>query len=188
LFHHRYSVPIVARLYRFGPQTFATLAANMSASRDTLTDTLAKLEANGVIERLPPRRPRPRYALTTLGHRVGATCIPLVELVTEMPEVRSAALKKWPMLVCVALGRGATRYNETKAALPGITARALALALKDLALAGMVERIVEDGYPPSPVYVLSAKGQRFFPALDELCRACEAAVSGLATVPASSTT
>lgn len=171
-------MPIVARLYRFGPQTFATMAANMSASRDTLTDTLAKLEANGVIERLPGRRPRPQYALTTLGQQVGATCIPLVELVTEMPEVRAAALKKWPMLVCVALGRGATRYNETKAALPGITARALALALKDLALAGMVERTIEDGYPPAPTYVLSRKGERFFPALDALCRAADAAVSG----------
>jgi DNA-binding HxlR family transcriptional regulator len=95
-----------------------------------------------------------------------------------MPEVLPAALKKWPMLVCVALGRGATRYNETKAALPGITARALALALKDLALAGMVERTVEDGYPPAPTYMLSAKGQLFFPAIDALCRACDAAVSG----------
>ena len=179
-------MPIVARLHALGPQTFAALAANMTASRDTLTDTLAKLEANGVIEKSYAGR-NSGYALSEVGQRVGAICLSLVDLVVEMPEVREAALKKWPMLVCVALGRGATRYNETKAALPGITARALALALKDLASAGMVERSIEDGYPPAPNYVLSAKGQRFFPPLDALCSAVDDAVAPVGPPAASAT-
>lgn len=173
LFHHRWSVPIVAALYRAGPQPFAYLAANLSASRDTLTDTLAKLEANGVVER-QPRGKKTLYALSPLGERVGAACVDLVELIRDT-DVLPVALKKWPMLVAVALGRGARRYNEAKAALPGVTARALALALKDLQSVGMLDRTIVDGYPPSPAYELSAKGQALFPALDALCIACDAA-------------
>jgi DNA-binding HxlR family transcriptional regulator len=164
----------VARLYRDGPQPFATLAGALAASRDTLTETLAKLEANGVIERQRAGK-KTVYTLTTLGTRVGAACVPLVELVGDS-DLLPVALKKWPMLVAVAVGRGATRYNEAKAALPGITARALALALKDLQSVGLVDRTVDHGYPPAPNYVLSARGRTLFPALDALCRACEAAV------------
>jgi len=171
-------VPIVARLYRDGPQTFAALAGALAASRDTLTETLAKLEANGVVERQHPGK-KTIYSLTELGNAVGATCIPLVELIANT-DVFPIALKKWPMLVAVALGRGATRYNEAKAALPGITARALALALKDLQAVGLIERTVDQGYPPAPNYELSEKGQRFFGPLDDLCRACETAVAAQA--------
>lgn len=174
LFHHRWSVPIVARLFLDGPQPFAALAAKLAASRDTLTETLAKLEANGVIARDRPGK-KTVYSLTPLGMEVGAACVPLVELVGGT-DILPIALKKWPMLVAVALGRGATRYNEAKAALPGITARALALALKDLQNVDLVERTVDHGYPPAPNYVLSERGRTLFPALDALCRACEAAL------------
>ena len=149
----------------------------MAASRDTLTDTLAKLEANGVIERVPPRRPKPQYALTALGQAVGAHCQKLVDMVNDNQDVFPVALKKWPMLVVVALGRGATRYNEAKAALPGITARALALALKDLQGIDLIQRTVEHTYPPAPTYVLSARGRYFFGPLDELCQAAAAATA-----------
>jgi DNA-binding HxlR family transcriptional regulator len=164
----------VARLYGDGAQTFATLAGELAASRDTLSETLSKLEANGVIERQHPGK-KTVYALTELGREVGASCIPLVELVVQ-GDLLTVALKKWPMLVAVALGRGATRYNEAKAALPGITARALALALKDLQSVGLIERTIDHGYPPAPNYELSARGKEFFPSLDALCRACEAAL------------
>lgn len=173
LFHHRWSVPIVAALYEGVPLTFATLAARLPASRDTLTDTLAKLEANGVIARRHQGK-KTLYQLTALGGAVGAACVPLVDLIGRS-DVLDLALKKWPMMVVVALGRGATRYNETKAALPGITARALAIALKELQAAGMVTRTVDEGYPPTPTYVLADKAKPFFLPLDELCRACDGA-------------
>lgn len=164
-------MPIVATLYRDGPLTFASLAGRMAASRDTLADTLAKLEGNGVVERQHPGK-RTVYALTPLGLRVGEKCLPMTALVAETGTL-DIALKKWPMLVLTALGRGAKRYNEAKAALPGITARALAIALKDLQAAGLIDRTVEEGYPPAPLYVLSQLGERFFPPLDALCSAAE---------------
>ena len=166
-------MPIVARLYLSGPLTFAALAGRMAASRDTLTDTLAKLDSNGVVERQHAGH-RTVYTLTPLGMRVGEKCVPMVELVARTG-TRDVALKKWPMLVLTALGRGAKRYNEAKTALPGITARALAIALKDLQAAGLIDRTIDEGYPPAPLYVLSPLGQEFFPPLDELCSACESA-------------
>ncbi|MBK7328484.1 MAG: winged helix-turn-helix transcriptional regulator [Dehalococcoidia bacterium] len=168
-------MPIVALLYGSGCQPFSELAGRLSASRDTLTDTLSKLEASGVVARQHPGR-KTMYVLTPLGEKVGAECVPLVQLIANT-DVFAIALKKWPMLVAVALGRGARRYGEARAALPGITARALAMALKDLEAAGVVERTVESGYPPAPAYELSPKGMAFFPALDALCHACESAVA-----------
>jgi DNA-binding HxlR family transcriptional regulator len=181
LFHHRWSVPIVAVLYRDGPMPFGSLAGALPASRDTITETLVKLEANGVIVREHAER-RARYALTPLGLDVGSACVPLLKLVGET-DLRAVGLKKWPLLVAVALGRGAERYNEAKAALPGITARALALALKDLESVGLVNRTVEHGYPPSPNYQLTQRGRDLFPALNALCVACELALEAHESAP-----
>jgi DNA-binding HxlR family transcriptional regulator len=167
LFHYRWSVPIVAYLHREGPCRFADLARTLPASRDTLTDTLAKLEQSGVVTH-ETGVARPRYRLTPVGERVGGACVAAVAAIGRT-DVLPIALKKWPMLAAVAIGRGATRYNEMKAQLPGITARALALALKDLQAAGLVRREVGHGYPPTATYTLTEKGLSFLPVLDRLC-------------------
>lgn len=176
LFHHRWSVPITARLYREGPQTFAYLAREMGASRDTLSHTLARMEENGVLVRRGGERPL--WDLTAIGREVGAACIDAVEAVGsfESDDIVNLALRKWPMIVLTAIGRGGSRYNELKGMLPGVTARALALALKDLQANGLVIRTVEDGYPPTSLYALSEDGKRLFPAMDRVCRAADGAV------------
>ncbi len=175
-------MPIVAVLYRDGRMPFAGLTGALPASRDTIAETLLKLEANGVIVREHSER-RTHYALTPLGLDVGSACVPLLKLVGES-DLRAVGLKKWPLLVAVALGRGAERYNEAKAALPGITARALALALKDLQSVGLVDRTVEHGYPPSPHYQLTQRGRDLFPALNALCIASELALEAHEAAPA----
>lgn len=176
LFHHRWSVPITAHLHRDGPKTFAQLARELAASRDTLAGTLSRMEENGVITRVGAQRPT--WDLTPIGREVGAACIAAVHAVNqaEIPGLLSLALRKWPMLVLIAIGRGGSRYNELKNMLPGITARALALALKDLQSHGIVNRLVEDGYPPAAVYSLTAAGQALFPAMDAIAVAAAGAV------------
>jgi DNA-binding HxlR family transcriptional regulator len=173
LFHYRWSVPIVATLHRDGPRRFAELSHSLSASRDTLTDTLAKLEQSGAVTH-EQGVPRPPYRLTPVGEHVGSECVAAVAAIAGT-DVLPIALKKWPMLVAVAIGRGATRYNEMKALLPGITARALAIALKDLQAAALVHREVGHGYPPAAAYTLTEKGLAFLPVLDRLCIAAEEA-------------
>jgi DNA-binding HxlR family transcriptional regulator len=173
MFHYRWSVPTVARIHRDGPQRVSQLQQAFNASRDTLADTLRRLEQAGVIV----RQPTPRGAicfLTPAGHAVGEACIEAVDAVQAM-DIVPLALKKWPMLVLVAIGRGSGRYNQVRADLPGITPRALTLALKDLQAAGLVERTIEHTYPPSSLYSLTERGQGLFPVMNHLCCAAEAA-------------
>jgi DNA-binding HxlR family transcriptional regulator len=167
-------VPIVATLHRDGRLRFADLARRLAASRDTLTETLTRLEASGVVTH-EAGVSRPHYCLTPVGERLGDAALATVEAIRRT-DLLPIALKKWPMLVAVAIGRGATRYNEMKAMLPGITPRALALALKDLEAAGLVDREVSHSYPPAARYSLSPRGTQLFPVLDRLCVAAEHAV------------
>jgi DNA-binding HxlR family transcriptional regulator len=74
-------------------------------------------------------------------------------------------LRKWSVPVLAELGRE-RRFSELAGALQGITARALAIALKDLEAAGLVRRDVRTTRPPSTLYSLTAAGERARRALD----------------------
>ena len=63
------------------------------------------------------------------------------------------------MPVVFALGEGPMRFSELRDALEGVSPRALALALKDLEAAGLVDRRVTDDYPPATVYRLTSSGR-----------------------------
>ena len=143
------------------------------ASRDTLAETLSELQRAGVIEHAPFD---PAYRLTPRGAELGEAAVEAVAAVNEAETVR-AALKKWPMLVMVAVGRGATRFNDVKAELPGITSGALAPALKDLEEAGLVVRLVTETYPPAVAYALTDAGDELFPVMDRLVRAAAVAAA-----------
>lgn len=176
MFHYRWSVPTIARLFREGPQRTSDLQRAFGAARDTLGETLRRLEQAGVVTRQRTTTGT-RCDLAPAGRAVGAACVEAVETVRNM-DIVPLALKKWPMLVLVAVGRGATRYSHIEAELPGITPRALALALKDLQAAGLVDRTVEHTYPPTSIYRLSEKGRDLFPVMDRLCRAAAEAIPG----------
>ena len=67
-------------------------------------------------------------------------------------------LKKWSMPVLASL-EGPMHFSELRAALPGLTARGLTIALKDLQALGYVERQVVDAYPPTTVYRATTAGR-----------------------------
>jgi len=67
-----------------------------------------------------------------------------------------------------ALAAGPRRFSELRELLPGVTARALTLALKDLVAVGLVERTVTDGFPPSTLYRLTAAAEPLLAPLDRL--------------------
>ena len=174
LFHRRWSVPVVAALSRLGPLRFVELVRTLDASRDTLTETLSSLLQTGLVERRAADGERfMTYVLTDAGRRLAPLCIDCVNATRDLGARRSA-LKKWPMVVLVAVGRGQARYNAVKAQLPGITARALAAALKDLESDGLVRRAIEPGYPPRTHYRLTERGGQLYPSMETLITACEA--------------
>jgi DNA-binding HxlR family transcriptional regulator len=179
LFHHRYSVPIVAVLAHDRGAKFVTLLNRTGASRDTLSETLSHLIEEGVVAKNPGygHPMRPEYVLTPFGETLGAPCIRATEVVVELGIVE-VALKKWPMLVLVAMGRGGTRFGEIKDLLPGITPRALTGALRDLQAAGLADRTITENWPPHTVYQLTGLARQALPVLEEICRTCELEIEG----------
>ena len=158
LFHHRWAAPILAELERRRGTRLVVLVNGLGAPRDTVRRTLDALVRAGLVQRNPGygHPLRPEYLLTPAGLPVARRCAHLLEAIGGRAEL---GLKKWSMPVLVALG-GATRFSELRAALPGVTPRALAIALKDLQRAGLATRDVLAGYPPTTAYRLTADGRR----------------------------
>lgn len=158
LVHHRWSIPLLAELHRTGGAKFVTLANRLALPKDSLQRTLASLVERGLVKRNEGygHPLRPEYLLTARGQKVGDRCTALVAAL-HRHELAEVALRKWSLPLMVALAEGASRFNELKARLDLITPRALTLALKELTEAGLVEREVVDGFPPSTSYTLARR-------------------------------
>ena len=156
LFHHRWSAPVLAELLRQKGSRFAALAGVLGVGSDSLRRALDSLLALGLVARNPGygHPLRPEYVLTEDGKRVAQRCAKL--LATSADDV---VLRKWSLPVLAALDQPA-RFSELRTGVPGVTPRALALALKDLQAAGLVARRIEDAYPPRTVYTSTPHGRR----------------------------
>ena len=169
-------MPIIWVLYTGGPLTFSALHTRLGASRETLSQTLDDLCTNGAVAR--PGFRRGTYSLTEAGKLMGETAGGAVDVVRET-ETLQVALKKWPMLVLTAAGRGGRRYGELADMLPGITPRALSQALRDLEEANLVSRTIEPERGRSATYSLTERGALMFPQMDALVSACDDAMEAL---------
>ncbi len=171
LFHNRWSVPILAELHRQRGSRFATLARMLGMSRESLRRTLAALIEGGLVGRNPGygHPLRPEYVLTRRGDRIAARSRPLVDLLRARG-LEEVGLKKWSMPVVYALSDEPLRFSELRDRLEGISPRSLALALKELESAGIVERRVTDDYPPATSYRLAADARPLASLVGELVR------------------
>ena len=156
IFHHRWSAPVLAELLRQKGSRFAALVGTLGVGRESLRRTLDSLMELGLVARNPGygHPLRPEYVLTRSGEAAARRCTRLLEAVDE-----DVLLRKWSVPVLAVLVHPA-RFSELRSGLPGVTARALALALKDLRAAKLVERRVEDAYPPRAVYSVTGQGRR----------------------------
>jgi DNA-binding HxlR family transcriptional regulator len=172
LFHLRWAAPILAELHRERGSRFVVLSQRLGLSRESLRRTLAALLDRGLVARNPGygHPLRPEYVLTSDGARLAPACGELLAALRGHG-LDDVALKKWSMPVLYALATGAHRFSELRALLPGITPRALALALKDLDAAGLVERRVTDDYPPAAVYEPTRLARSLGPLLGRLASA-----------------
>ncbi|QTE30123.1 winged helix-turn-helix transcriptional regulator [Pengzhenrongella sicca] len=66
--------------------------------------------------------------------------------------------KRWSPGILLAVARGAARFSEIRATVPGVSDRLLAQRLKELELAGLVERQVIATTPVQVRYSLSPRG------------------------------
>ena len=78
--------------------------------------------------------------------------------------------KRWNGVILGALSHGPTGFADLRRAVGSITDSVLSDRLTELGRAGLVERTVADGRPPSVQYALSDNGRALLPILDELGR------------------
>ena len=161
LFHHRWAVPVLAELHRSSGGKFVTLVRHLGMSRDSLRRTLNALIESGWVMRNPGHgHPlRPEYILTPAGARIAPWSARLMRVLRTLG-IEDVALRKWSMPVAFGLLGGRERFSGLRQLLPGATARALIIALKDLQAAGLVDRIVSNEYPPATYYQLTARGRK----------------------------
>jgi DNA-binding HxlR family transcriptional regulator len=78
-------------------------------------------------------------------------------------ELRAAAgllERRWTMGTIYACASGATRFNEFRQSLPGVSPTTLSERLEQLEAAGIVERRLVPGRPPHTEYKLTPRGAR----------------------------
>jgi len=163
-------VPVLAELRRGGGGAkFVRLVHSLGCGREALRQTLDFLVSAGWVLRNPGygHPMRPEYLLTGHGARVAPTCARVLALLRAL-RADDVGLRRWSLPVILQLRRGAARFSELKGSLPGVTARALALSLKALQAARLVERSLVDAYPPVANYRLTPPARRLLPALGSL--------------------
>ena len=143
-----------------------TLVNHLGVSRDSLKRTLDALIEWRLVRRNPGHgHPlRPEYLLTKRGARLAPWCVRIMDVLRRL-DLEDHGLRKWFLPVAIAIRAGHDRFADLKALLPGITSRALTLALKSLQQTRLVRRSVQDGYPPTTCYRLTARSEPLWPVL-----------------------
>lgn len=156
LFHHRWAAPALALLDERGGARFVELQRKLDVTRDSLRRALDALIELGYVQRNEGygHPLRPEYLITPPGRDASA----LAGRVSRS-SARETLLRKWSVPVLAVLEEP-RRFSEVRAALPGVTPRALALALRDLESAGLVRREVLPTRPPSTVYRPTTRAER----------------------------
>lgn len=167
LFHHRWALPVLAELHRLSGAKFITLVNRLGISRDSLTTTLkSQIDAGWVVRNPGYGHPmRPEYVLTRAGAQLGPWCDRAMKVIAAL-RLEDVTLRKWSLPVALAMRRGCHRFSELRAFWPRLTARALAMTLKELQSAGLVVREVTNGYPPQTQYRLTTTGLRVSRAME----------------------
>ena len=79
---------------------------------------------------------------------------------TELRAAASLLERRWTLATIYACASGATRFNEFRQSLPGVSPTTLSERLEQLEAARIVERRLVAGRPPHTEYALTAEGKR----------------------------
>ena len=78
--------------------------------------------------------------------------------------------RRWSSAIMLGIARGAGRFSEILGSVGGLSDRMLALRLKELGRAGLIDRVVEPTTPVTVHYLLTARGRDLLAALQPLVR------------------
>ena len=76
--------------------------------------------------------------------------------------------KRWSSAILLALTRGATRFSEIRAVIPGLSDRLLSQRAKELEAAGLIERRVLASTPVQISYHLTDRGAELMESLQPM--------------------
>jgi DNA-binding HxlR family transcriptional regulator len=79
---------------------------------------------------------------------------------TELRAAASLLERRWTLATIYACASGASRFNEFRQSLPGVSPTTLSERLEQLEAARIVERRLVPGRPPHSEYVLTPGGKR----------------------------
>jgi DNA-binding HxlR family transcriptional regulator len=157
----RWLVPLLAHVAEAGGGSrFAAMLAQLGPSRGALAASLAALQEAGWIARNPGHgHPlRPEYVLTPAGGSIAAFCANLMRQ-RERLGLEPGQLPRWSLPIVARLDGARTRFNMLRDALAPVTPRALSLTLKQMLTIDLVDRALEDEFPPIAIYGLTSRGQ-----------------------------
>jgi DNA-binding HxlR family transcriptional regulator len=78
----------------------------------------------------------------------------------ELRAIADLLERRWTLGTIYACSSGASRFNEFRQSLPGVSPTTLSDRLDQLEKAGIVERELVPGRPPHAEYRLTEKGRR----------------------------
>jgi len=153
--------PALALLDERGGARFVELQRKLGVGGDSLRRALEALVELGLVRRNPGygHPLRPEYLVTDTGREAARVCAGVLAAGDA-----DILLRKWSVPTLAQLDRP-RRFSELRTALPDVTPRALALALRDLEDAGLAEREVRPTRPPSTLYRATPAGERIRAAL-----------------------
>ncbi len=168
LSRYRWLIPVLAVLMERNGARFAEMSRGLGISADSLSNSLQHLVEMGWVMKNPGHgHPlRPEYLLTAAGRQIADLALGLFNAQREL-NCDSKALKRWSLPILHILAMGTDRFNAIRRALPDATPRAISLSMKALQDEQLVERSLQDGFPPVTVYSLSDRGAQLADALTQ---------------------
>lgn len=162
----RWFIPLLAFMSEEGGARFGVLLRQLGVSRSVLSRHVDALEEAGWLGRNPGHgHPlRPEYLLTEAGRPIAAWCERVMEERRRLGLERDG-LGRWSLPLILGLEPDWKRFSTLQAELAPVTPRALSLTLKQMLAVKLVERRLENRFPPLPLYGLSGAGRSFASAL-----------------------
>jgi len=157
----RWLLPLLAHVAGAGGGSrFATMLAATGASRSAVAASLAALtEAGWLARNAGHGHPlRPEYVLTGEGEAV-AVFSAQVMAAREKLGLEPGQLSRWSLPLVARLDRETARFSMLRDSLRPVTPRALSLTLKQMLVVDLIDRALEDEFPPIAIYGLTGRGQ-----------------------------
>lgn len=162
VFHHRWTVPLIAELARRDGERFITLSHDLAVSPPVLRQTIDAACASGWVMANPGygHPLRPEYVLTDAGRRIADSCLKLDQMLSG-GAAREIGLRKWSFPLLLAAESDASRFAQLRDRLPKVTDRALSRAVVDLRRIRWLSRRIEANPRPTTWYETTRIAQPF---------------------------